>query len=94
MADPLARTWYYTIDPELRLIHAFKNCTAAKVAVRYNYSYEFSMKVGDREAAAKLDGLLRGGYLCCHTCYKREAGLSKKDARMPRPGFMKEPERR
>jgi hypothetical protein len=87
--NALRSSWYYTIDHELRLIHAFGNCRAAKMAKKYNYGEDFRLATdGD---ADKLDELLASGYRICHPCWKREAVLARKDGRRHRPGYGKEP---
>lgn len=85
-------SWYYTVDPELKLIHAFRNCRAAKMAIKFSYGIDFHMQT--ETDADHLDTLIGTyGYRVCHPCWKREQGLSQKDHRPVRPGFRKEPRR-
>lgn len=84
------RTWYYTIDPELRLIHAFQDCKEVKIARRYSYSYE--VKVNTPDDARTLDDLIEDErYKTCDVCYRREQSLARRDKRRPRPGFLHPP---
>jgi hypothetical protein len=83
-----APPYRYRVDPELGIIHLFKDCEGLKVALRYNYATE--IEVRDADDAAKLDDpKLRP----CHTCWKREIYWAGKDGRRPRPGFRSEPRR-
>lgn len=75
----------YYLDPELRVIHLFTNCSGLKVAKKYGYIK--NVVAHSTEDAQRLDDSGRP----CHTCWKREVVLAKKDQRRPRPGFMREP---
>lgn len=86
------RTWYYMIDPELRLVHAFLDCATAKVAKKYNY-LELNVKVNTFEDAKILDRRMADENLrICVSCWNREQGLCIKDKRQPRPGFKEKPD--
>lgn len=82
-------TWYYKVDPELKLIHAFYNCRALKIPIKYGYAQEITVQ--NEDDAERLDRLVEEGYKICHTCWKREQGLATKDRRRVRPGFRREP---
>jgi hypothetical protein len=83
------RTFYYFIDPELRLIHAFKDCRAMKWAVKYKYFRE--VLVVTEDDAEKLDRLVEQKHRTCPACFGREQALAKRDRRRPRPGFLYPP---
>lgn len=84
------RTFYYTIDPELRLVHAFHDCAAVKVAMKYNYAERFSVCTEDD--AERMDRLMEEkNYRTCGTCYNREQMVARKDNRHPRPGYVHPP---
>lgn len=85
------RTFYYTLDTELRVIHAFRNCVDAKMAVKWNYVRE--VKVINVDTARELDDLTEHEkYKTCGTCFRRERQEMKKEGRTKaRPGFLHPP---
>ena len=85
----LQQSIYYKIDPELRIIHLFHDCSGLKAARKFNYMRE--LKALDDSDMVKLDDLLTEGYRTCHGCWSREQMLCRKDNRRPRPGFKREP---
>lgn len=87
----ITQTYYYRLDPELKLIHVFDNCRALRMARKYNYMTEFRLRHGDELGALALDKMLNEGWRTCHACWAREKLLAIKDKRRVRPGFKAEP---
>lgn len=88
--DWVLNSYYYTLDPELRIIHAFRNCASLKYAVKYKYAIDKTVK-SERDAE-DLDHLVEEErYKICGACYGREQMLSRRDRRRARPGFRYQP---
>jgi hypothetical protein len=82
------RSWYYPVDPELKMIHAFANCSGLRFPKKYSYMRTFILPPDDREEALKLDALVtKENYKICHACYSREVVFARQEKRKPRPGF-------
>lgn len=90
MSTPNARTWYYHLDPELKIIHVFVNCGSLKFPKKYSYVKDFTLR--GREDAIELDRMVRhDNWKVCVPCWKREQMLARQDTRPPRPGFKSTP---
>jgi len=85
------RVWYFPLDPELRIIHAFQDCSELKFPKKYGYMETVSVRPSDLDDAARMDKLLEQGWKICHGCWRREQGLARLDKRKLRPGFVKRP---
>lgn len=77
------RVWTLYEDPDLKLIHAERNCRDARVAVKYNTIVSRSVTEGDQGRAKELFSAASP----CPSCTLR---LSRRPAGHPRPpGFRK-----
>jgi len=78
------RTWYYWLDPELKIIHSRRNCSAAKIAIKYQYLRNVQLKDKDQEGARELDKVGK----VCDICFRWEHMTKKrKISHQIPPGF-------
>ena len=73
------RVWTLYVDPDLRIVHANRNCREARYAVKYNTL--ISRSVGEHDAVALREAF--SGATACPSCKREQARRPQAHPRPP-----------